>query len=83
MFQSIYGEIKKIKKMKRGWKENSNIEKKTYIYIFENYFFSEICVHELYWKEKKTAYFDFQNVGFITSTNFVLLTAIYTHLYWQ
>ena len=34
-------------------------------------------------KGKRNAYFDFQNVGFIMSTNFVLLTAIYTHLYRQ
>ena len=34
-------------------------------------------------KGKRNAYFDFQNVGFIMSTNFVLFTAIYPHLYRQ
>ena len=35
-------------------------------------------MHKL--KGKRNAYFDFKNVGFILSTNCVLLTAIYTHL---
>ena len=35
----------------------------------------------LKWKRK--AYFDFQNVGFIIITNFVLIPAIYTHWYRQ
>ena len=34
-------------------------------------------------KGKRNAYFDFQNVGFILRTNFVLIPAIYTHRYRQ
>ena len=30
-------------------------------------------------KGKRYAYFDFQNVGFIIGTHFVLIPAIYTH----
>ena len=42
-----------------------------------------LCALQTILKGKRNAYFDFQNAGFIMSTNLVLLTAIYTHLYRQ
>ena len=43
----------------------------------------EVMQYKCILKGKRNAYYDFQNVGFILRTNFVLIPAIYTHWYRQ
>ena len=54
---------------------------RAFLVIYKNKIFE--CVTVTYTERKKKRILDFQNVGFIMSTNFILLTAIYIHLFRQ
>ena len=49
------------------------------LYLYMQYCYTLLNILE----GKRNAYFDFQNVGFILRTDFVLIPAIYTHWYRQ